>query len=57
MKENQVQQSDKDEWRDHVLQEIVEFLSENKEEIHGRYLDQRRGQLPVSYTHLRAHET
>ncbi len=45
MKESQVLQSDKDEWRDHVLQEIVGFLSKNKEEIHGRYLDQRRGQL------------
>ena len=33
MKESQVQQSDKDEWRDHVLQEIVGFLSSNKEEI------------------------
>ena len=30
MKESQVQQRDKDEWRDHVLQEIVDFLSENK---------------------------
>ena len=46
MKESQVQQSDKDEWRDHVLQEIVEFLSKNKEEIHGRYLEQKGGQLP-----------
>ena len=45
MKESQVQQCDKDEWRDHVLQEIVAFLSENKEEIHGRYLEQRSGQL------------
>jgi hypothetical protein len=45
MKESQVQQSDKDEWRDHVLQEIVEFLSKNKEEIHGRYLEQKGGQL------------
>ena len=49
MKESQVQQSDKDEWRDHVLQEIVDFLSENKEEIHGRYLDQRGGQLPRDF--------
>jgi hypothetical protein len=46
MKESQVQQSDKDEWRDHVLQEIVEFLSKNKEEIHWRYLEQKGGQLP-----------
>ena len=49
MKEKQVQQSDKDKWRDHVLQEIVDFLSANKEEIHGRYLDQRRGQLPRDF--------
>ena len=49
MKESQVQQSDKDEWRDHVLQEIVDFLSENKEEIHERYLDQRHGQLPRDF--------
>lgn len=45
MKESQVQQRDKDEWRDHVLQEIVDFLSENKEDIHRRYLDQRGGKL------------
>ena len=38
MKESQVQQSDKDEWRDHVLQEIVDFLSKNKEEIHQALL-------------------
>ena len=52
MKENPVQQSDKDEWRDHVLQEIVDFLSKNKEEIHHRYLDQRRGQLPRDFPKL-----
>ena len=34
----------KDEWRDHVLGEIVTFLSENKEQIHARYLEQRDGQ-------------
>ena len=49
MKESLVQQSDKDEWRDHVLQEIVDFLSNNKEEIHGRYLEQRSGQLPRDF--------
>ena len=32
-----IQQNHKDEWRDHVLGEIVTFLSENK---------QRDGQLP-----------
>ena len=41
-----VQQSHKDEWRDHVLSEIVTFLSENKQQIHARYLEQRQGQLP-----------
>ena len=35
----------KDEWRDHVLSEIVTFLSENKQQIHDRYLEQRQGQL------------
>ena len=45
MKEKQAQQRDKDEWRDHVLQEIVDFLSENKEAIHIRYLDQQPRQL------------
>ena len=49
MKESLVQQSDKDEWRDYVLQEIVDFLSNNKEEIHGRYLEQRSGQLPRDF--------
>ncbi|MDC0320220.1 hypothetical protein OAL34_03710 [Synechococcus sp. AH-551-G03] len=49
MKKSQVQQGDKDEWRDHVLQEIVDFLSNNKEEIHGRYLEQRSGQLPRDF--------
>ena len=39
-------QSHKDEWRDHVLSEIVTFLSENKQQIHDRYLEQRQGQLP-----------
>ena len=41
-----IQQSHKDKWRDHVLGEIVTFLSENKEQIHARYLEQRDGQLP-----------
>ena len=41
-----IQQSHKDELRDHVLGEIVTFLSENKEQIHARYLEQRDGQLP-----------
>ena len=41
-----IQQNHKDEWRDHVLGEIVTFLSENKEQIHARYLEQRDGQLP-----------
>ncbi len=40
-----VPQSHKDEWRDHVLREIVTFLSENKQEIHARYLEQGQGQL------------
>ena len=40
-----MQQSRKDEWRDHVLSEIVTFLSENKHQIHARYLEQRQGQL------------
>ena len=40
-----MQQSHKDEWRDHVLSEIVTFLSENKQQIHDRYLEQRQGQL------------
>jgi len=40
-----VDRNDKDEWRDHVLQEIVDFLSQNKDEIHRRYLDQGKGQL------------
>ena len=39
-------QSHKDEWRDHVLSEIVTFLSENKQQIHTRYLEQRQGRLP-----------
>ena len=38
-------QSHKDEWRDHVLSEIVTFLSENKQQIHSRYLEQAKGQL------------
>ena len=41
-----VPQSHKDEWRDHVLSEIVTFLSENKQQIHARYLEQREGQMP-----------
>ena len=41
-----VPQTHKDEWRDHVLSEIVTFLSENKQQIHARYLEQRQGQLP-----------
>ena len=41
-----VPQSYKDEWRDHVLSEIVTFLSENKQQIHARYLEQREGQMP-----------
>ena len=44
MNENPLQ-SKKDEWRDHVLSEIVTFLSENKEEIHSRYLEQQGGKL------------
>ena len=40
-----VPQSHKDEWRDHVLSEIVTFLSENKQQIHARYLEQAQGQL------------
>ena len=44
MTENPLQ-SQKDEWRDHVLSEIVTFLSENKEAIHSRYLEQREGKL------------
>ena len=40
-----VLQSHKDEWRDHVLHEIVTFLSENKQQIHARYLEQAQGQL------------
>ena len=38
-------QSQKDAWRDHVLNEIVAFLSENKEAIHRRYLDEGGGKL------------
>lgn len=38
-------QSEKDAWRDHVLNEIVAFLSENKEEIYRRYFDQGEGKL------------
>ena len=45
MAESAPQQLEKDEWRDHVLSEIVTFLSENKEQIHARYLEQRDGQL------------
>ena len=41
-----VPQSLKDEWRDHVLSEIVTFLSDNKQQIHARYLEQQQGQLP-----------
>ena len=46
MADTSVQQSHKDEWRDHVLSEIVTFLSENKQQIYARYLEQRQGQLP-----------
>ena len=38
-------QCQKDEWRDHVLSEIVTFLSENKEAIHSRYLEQGEGKM------------
>lgn len=44
MSENPLQ-SEKDAWRDHVLNEIVAFLSENKEAIHRRYLDEGEGKL------------
>jgi len=44
--ETSVPQSHKDEWRDHLLSEIVTFLGENKQQIHARYLEQREGQLP-----------
>ena len=44
MTENPLQ-SQKDEWRDHVLSELVAFLSENKEAIHSRYFEQREGKL------------
>ena len=48
MTENPLQ-SQKDEWRDHVLSEIVTFLSENKEAIHSRYLEQREGKLSSEF--------
>ena len=35
-----------DDWRDHALSKPVTFLSENKQQIHARYLEQRQGQLP-----------
>lgn len=38
-------QPQKDEWRDHVLSEIVSFLSENKDLIHARYFDQSEGKI------------
>ncbi len=38
-------QSQKDEWRDHVLSEIVNFLSENKDLIHARYFEQGEGKV------------
>ncbi|MBL6797613.1 MAG: hypothetical protein ISQ53_02330 [Synechococcus sp. BS307-5m-G39] len=48
MTENPLQ-FQKDEWRDHVLSEIVTFLSENKEAIHSRYLEQREGKLSSEF--------
>ena len=36
---------EREEWRDFLLQELVTYLGEHKEEIIGRYQDQSRGRL------------
>ena len=36
---------DREEWRDFLLQEVVTYLGEHKEEIIGRYQEQSRGRL------------
>ena len=36
---------DREEWRDFLLQEVVTYLGDHKEEIIGRYQEQSRGRL------------
>ena len=36
---------ERDEWRDFLLQELVTYLEQHKEEIIGRYQEQSQGRL------------
>ena len=40
-----LQDHEREEWRDFLLQELVTYLEQHKEEIIGRYQEQSRGRL------------
>ena len=46
MNDGRLLQHQKEAWRHHVLAEIVTFLSENKDALHDRYLEQSAEELP-----------